>query len=859
MVGILLESDISDLRRGETVLLLGAGASLGNTRYDAHDNRPILGAEALSKKICGWIGEPYEDENLREVYDAAIVKRGKPMVRDFLMSEYTGLRPSKELTKLFDYCWYRVYTLNIDDSVYNIPKKNTSQKLEMINGIGGDRTEWRGHGVCQVIHLHGAVWDPDPGFVFSDEEYGAVYDRRLGWYQQLREDFRNRTLLIVGSRLDEQFILSMIKKEEWALQDTRRSKLIIPSVLSNIRVSSLTRAKIDYVKGDLAELSVEIERALGSRVAVSDILSKEIGIEERLLSKFSRDDVRALEGLFHLDKQFFARSVGISDTEKRNSRRQFFEGYGPNWHVVAEDTFFNLSQFGNLDSLVSESILTGNRLNIVKGEAGSGKSTFVYIYAKNHYAEYNVFEYRKSSAPFGVAMAALSRLLGETERALVIFDDFHIIYDEVQEYFDQGPSKNIYLLTSVRSTDWNGQVSKQVGGRKTLVTLNRFGEQDYDEMISKVSAFYIAPNFNKLSYQEKLSVLKKSRRQILFAMRAASESDVIDSIVHDEYMRSLTPSLRHLLAVICLATLSRVGISKSALGSIWELILDAAAPVGSTSDSMRLGDGLSRLEGTIDIAPNGRYKARHDLYAGIILEKISDINEIILSYKLIVSHYGEYKWPIISNISRIDGQLFKYVLNNRSNYDFFKKKNSIKEAESLYGEFEQPLQLDGHYWLQFGLYLRRCGKHLEALSRFEKSIEAYPNNPYSEHALAQQKLINAAIFAKEKPATAQRWISEAEEALVQRHYESLVDTRRRSFDEYPLSVLGRYHIDALISMGNQKEAIEKARKYFNMIKDIERSNIRDSQFDDVKGRLLNFVVNGIWKSIDYKMGKIEYF
>ncbi|KGF67850.1 hypothetical protein LL06_19950 [Hoeflea sp. BAL378] len=92
-----------------------------------------------------------------------------------------------------------------------------------------------------------------------------------------------------------------------------------------------------------------------------------------------------------------------------------------------------------------------------------------------------------------------------------------------------------------------------------------------------------------------------------------------------------------------------------------------------------------------------------------------------------------------------------------------------------------------------------------------------------------------------------------------RHFESYGNSQHKSFDEYPLSVLGRYHIDALVSMGRQDEALQKAKKYFEMIQDSERRGQINADFEVLKSRLVRFIVHFEWKKIEFKRGKIDYF
>jgi hypothetical protein len=52
----------------------------------------------------------------------------------------------------------------------------------------------------------------------------------------------------------------------------------------------------------------------------------------------------------------------------------------------------------------------------------------------------------------------------------------------------------------------------------------------------------------------------------------------------------------------------------------------------------------------------------------------------------------------------------------------------------VYADFEVDFQLDGHYWLQYGLFLSKIGELDNAHEMMRRSIQAYSNNPFAIHA-----------------------------------------------------------------------------------------------------------------------------
>jgi len=299
--------------------------------------------------------------------------------------------------------------------------------------------------------------------------------------------------------------------------------------------------------------------------------------------------------------------------------------------------------------------------------------------------------------------------------------------------------------------------------------------------------------------------------------------------------------------------MARAGLKRAVAASIVDLMVKR---LKAPHEDMSLGEGLTLLPGMVDESNLGALRVRHDVYASIVLTRHASVVELRAIVEAILSYFSEYPTPIISNISKIEGQLFRYTLNNRNIYRLFERRQMPPRTIAIYTDLEQRLQLDGHFWLQYGLLLRRFGRHHDALEKFEKSIEAY-DNEYSKHARAHQQLILAATSERAEHRLARNLINRAEAYLLERHEHSSYQRPRIDDSEYPLTVLGHYHIDALMHIGAYEEARSNARKYFNWLEKM----VRDKGLEvsrSLRERLMWMAVNGVWKRNVYKIGGIAY-
>ena len=264
---------------------------------------------------------------------------------------------------------------------------------------------------------------------------------------------------------------------------------------------------------------------------------------------------------------------------------------------------------------------------------------------------------------------------------------------------------------------------------------------------------------------------------------------------------------------------------------------------------------LSKLEGIVNQSRRGRYVARHQVYAEEIIRRSIDSDLLYEIIDCIFSYFSQFEMPVIRQVNKSDGQLFKYSVSNSTLYGFFKGRDRREEGVKLYRNYLVEFQLDGHYWLQLGLYQRRLGQHEEAFASLQQSIAAYSDNPFAHHAFAHQKLIVASMSAN-YGVREKAYVEEAVEYLIGRHYARSVQPIFVEFDEYPIVTLGKYHIDVLMKHGLRDEAVERAKKYFAMAEGM-RSDDAGSRVERIKTNLLKFVVSGEWQPLRHRLGELS--
>jgi tetratricopeptide (TPR) repeat protein len=370
----------------------------------------------------------------------------------------------------------------------------------------------------------------------------------------------------------------------------------------------------------------------------------------------------------------------------------------------------------------------------------------------------------------------------------------------------------------------------------------RYSDKDIPSLIRTIDNYYAAPSFSKIKFEEKVARFKQSKKQLLIALREATKGSGFSEIIDDEVLSIEDADTKHLLLIASLATIAGSGIKKST----------AQIFFNNRHHTLDFETALENLSGIVEENPNnGRLYARHELYGKDVISRHtnrSEYRDIIIS---IIEYFSKFEMPIVKSISISDSKLFRYILNNRTLYNQFESYGNANAAIEIYEKFDTKMQQDGHYWMQYGLLLRRLRRQREALDKLNKSIEAYPDNPYAVHALAQQKIIYC-TFKKYLTAYDRRLIDEAVSSLVQMH-ESSFAQNRLFFDDYPLITVSYLHINLLVRHRLINEALENARKYYDLTKPIQHI----TKFSDLASDLLKFVTNRQWNRFELKKGSLN--
>lgn len=821
------------LERGEVVLVLGAGASASS---ENRDGDPVKLARALAEAVADLASMPYANETLTEVLGAvegSLVSRQR--IDELLVHEYAKVTGCADLERLFDFTWRRIYTWNYDDGLENL-RNSGVQRRRIFNGmidsasIDDDITH------LQTIYLHGQITKIEHGLILTETEYNKVIaGEKHNWYRQLAVDYVKWTPVFIGSKLNEP-ILSLELERARKDRDNGLGKayVIIPDELSAIQTASLASRNIVHLKGTLSDFVQWVSKGQPGKYTPRQSMKKGLSFASVLANDqtIGQQDLDTARPIFQVSWTSASSDASALDVVVKDKlAREFLEGSPPSWTLAASDVPVWLKRTDDLLNAARLASLDAQRLFVVTGQSGSGKTMALMqalLRLSREDPKFILYDLRGEVKSLRAALNLIQRLHPD-EHVNVYIGDIFVYGDSLAEDAMSTRPGGITIFSSARSGEWKQHWARRVGEYASTFPYERFQEDDHRGLIEKLTQYVPAPRFRKLRTEEQLERLSRSKHQLLIALRDATRSKKFSAAIADEFMGLPHRDSRYLVLIAGMPTLARTGISRAMAREVYE----------ASEPELTFEEAMIPLEGIITPAPNERLMVRHELYVRHIIENVSDFSDVIQAIKETLRTYTKFSPPIVKSVGRYDALLFKFLLNHNFIYELANRRGMVAEAISIYSEFEVDFVLDGHFWLQFGQYLVEWGDLDRALAVLQKSIEAYPENSYAWHSLADVQL-KVAARRPAYDATTVELIGDAVKTLMEQDESPNLQT-----DEYAIVTLAHNHIGALVAHGQAKQAANYAQRYFDRLQLLERRN-SEPALTVAKDRLFKYLANGEW-------------
>ncbi len=732
---------IRQLSNNQIVLFLGAGFSRdAKNRND--ENFPS--AWELGKKMWNFLNykNDYDGTPLPQMYQAFLsagIKKQKK--REFLENNLL----SGEIPDYYDLLtipyWFKVYTINIDDIISTTYRKNKKSIEELKFPFAQYSERDQSLETTQVIYLHGKLPSEPEDIIFSTQQYAKAQLSHQPLYGQFVYDYATLPTIFIGTELDEPLFDRYIEAREgrFGFRELRPKSFLITPNLSPVKVDNLkNNYNVHYISGTA-------EAFLGWINTIQDKLPERKEILRRtfpnLLSILDYADIIGVsqKSILSFSKAFVRVPREVTPEKERSG---FLTGTSPRWN----DIVIELDVPRTITSKIKEHIeneldnkSTTKKIPVFNliGYAGSGKSTILKRLGltlsqngRTVFLSYSDF--------IPNVREIIDVLMCIEEQVVLLFDNAKNVLSQLPNLlssFNRELKHPPIVVLSIRTNYFN-RLSQYISFdfiERTDFKIPDLDDKEINYLIEKLEDNNLLGVLKGMSNNNRFKEFKyRAHRQILIAMKEATNGKSFNDIIRDEY-DSLQPTEVKTL-VLCIALNTELGFTNSKQDLVG---------FSKVSHIETLNYLVTVMQGTILWVGNGsRFMLRHKILADYMIKNCASIEMLKDAYIRVLSVLA----PELKNNQGPSKlfNLFKALINHKTLYRRF--KSDIELAREVYDSITDYFNDDAHFWLQYGsLEVEGKGGNLKLAENYINQAESLaPNSHYIQNAKCNLRYRQAA-------------------------------------------------------------------------------------------------------------------
>jgi len=668
------------LSRGNLILFTGAGFSCDARNIAGH---PLPSASSLARSlwsIC-WPNEPFDERTqLQDVFEAALRSNRHELVR-VLSRELAVAHDSvpDHLVYAFSLPWLRVYTLNVDNLAdvinghFQLPRK-----LNIVSATEPSDTKRSTSQTASlhVIHLNGVHNDIPDGITFGATQYGQRLAIPDPLYQLLVSDLVSRSVVFIGTRLEESPL--------WQSIEIRRAK--------GSRGERELRPRSYLITPDL-------DRARQARLEEFNIVWLPINVEQftALLRGKLSDAIE--QGMKILRAPT---SDGIARTQIPLVEELAVRGDEGNEFLLGEEPVWADLQCGRAverevdrrfaEQLESELRAGERRVFVVSGTAGSGKSATLMRLALRRSAAGDAVGYVGRDSDLEVR-DILDYAKRQSKPFLLFIDDADLYGTALANMLNvlADIASVRHVVIGMRTSHCERLLNPAIlePSRVSEEAMPELADEDIDVLIDTLEAHKREGALRGLPRTTQRRLFRNyAGRQLLVAMMSATSGRNFEDKIAEE-LNGLSGIERKMYAIVSVATSFRYMMSRQ----------DVLVAAGVEDNrALNFLQHLIRRRLLVESkGPNVLVRARHRLVAETVrlrLEVSGEMEEPIEGLATAAAVH------ITAGTKRSAPpyRLLRAVIS----HEFLLRTLGLLKSRGLYQRLESYLEGDHHFWLQRG-------------------------------------------------------------------------------------------------------------------------------------------------------------
>src|ERR1051325_585013 len=679
------------LNINQCLLFVGAGFS---TDAENKLGAPIPKANELANLLWQWLelSGKYDGSPLWEVYESALTS-GKPLrsLRDFLEAHLLAQHIADWYRAVHRIFWLRIYGTNVDN-VVEVAHRDSGCEFAL-DVIAAPKQGYRERDQflrrVQYVKLNGTLPGSPEEITFATRQYARRSTDYDEWYDHFVRDYALHPTIFVGTELREPLFWQAIESRQKRgdnPEERPRSFLVTPE-LSPAKAAILEALNIVHVPAAgrvfFGWLSSEFQ--FPKRAAVLQLVAPELMelfTEAELQTEYAETLLEFLS--------VFPRVPALEPVT--NQPKTFFLGAPPTWNDISAD--LDSPREYTIDVLKSiRSALEQANLTVIGllGAGGSGKTTVLRRLALTLRQEGKQVFYSEGGERPSVNQV-IDGLKELPDRAVLFIDNANLLGRSFLDVVRASSSirRPPIIVFAARFNLFERRITEVAQDAATKIfEVPDLTDVDIGNLILTLERNRQLGKLEGLSNRRRFEAFKvRARKQILVAMREATQGRGFDDIIRSEFGEIANLEARTLFLSAALATAELRDLSTGT----W-LACSAVSPA-ETLTLLR-----HNLKGVlVEYNNENRIAARHPIIAGYIVDSVAERLEVMEAYRRVLAALSHDIYGGIGRRGR-SWRLFVRLINHAVIYERFTQ--NIEMARTIYESIAEWFRGDGHFWLQY--------------------------------------------------------------------------------------------------------------------------------------------------------------
>ncbi|MGG4399800.1 SIR2 family protein [Paenibacillus amylolyticus] len=696
------------LENGSCVLFIGAG--LGYHMYDTNGN-PIPDATKLAELLGDKFNVPSDGKHdlMKISQYVEVIKKGRTELVSFIQECLVDATPDQYMMWIPTIKWRAIFTTNYDSTIqqaYNLHEAPRQEYVTITRSTG--IKHFSSDLEVPIYHLHGALFESaSPDIIVTQHDYVKYKDQRKMMFERLKYHMAASCVLYIGySNNDSNWNMVLSDIEEEFFPDSPPTSYRVDPYTSELDVEILKARNLITIpqKFDdfVIDATVQIDNNFNRNADIEGIESK---IPKKFMMNFKENPVSVLRLLSSWE---YVNEINISIA--RSDVSDYVRGDKPTWGLVFNENYFKRDieeeiYFSILDYITDTKRSVKNC--IISGPAGYGTTTLLMTLAsrliKDNAAEV-FFHNANSELREGDVFFALSTCRDKS----VFFidnasDHTHTIRNILQQARES--KKSILLILGDRINEWRQAKTRITGDSFEILPLS---DSEIEGLLDFLGEHNELNKLEHLSREHQIASIQKNyQRELLVAIREATENKRIEAIIEDEYFGINDEFAKKVYQTICCFHQHEALLRVELLARLLQVTLvEFYQKIDGYLDGVVVNECINEVTGEYAL------RTRHRLIASIVWDRCVDVSAKDMLIHQSLDH--------MNILHKVDKKAFESFIRSERFID------SLRTFESKIHFFEKACKKDpdNPYVRQhFARMYLRAGIDTTALTLIDDAIK----------------------------------------------------------------------------------------------------------------------------------------